>query len=153
LTADYADEVTPCALPVVTVTNAPSDLSPGDLIAMWSKIGVIPFTELTKQPFKETVQLPPLKNKVLNLTATCPSASSPVKFTQTAKITYQNPPRLALSGGILLAPGVNSFGIKTTKTGIGTGGVVTTQNSITESGGSSVQVIPFAFSNIYYAGS
>ena len=102
-----------------------------------------------------TKQFPPLKNIVADITATCVDSgtnSGTNKYTQEVKVTYQNPPRLTASGGGVLAHGVRSYGVNITKTGTGSNGQATSQNTVAVTGDPSVQVIPFGFFNIYYAG-
>lgn len=98
------------------------------------------------------MKLPPRSNLVVTVTITCGNKDD--KFpTQSIKITYQNPPGLTISGGFLVAPGVQSFGIKTITTGTNSSGVDVTQSSIAVTGNPTVQVVPFGFANIYLHGS
>jgi hypothetical protein len=94
--------------------------------------------------------LPKLTNKVLTITVQCTATEG--KQSQSIKITYQNPPRIAVSAGFLASPGVRSNGIKMTNTSVGTNGVATVQNSIAITGDPTAQVVPFSFVNLYLAG-
>lgn len=149
LKTKYFDAVGSCP-PTVTVTPANTDLPISDILSLVSKIGILSLPGVRAENENE-YHLPPFKNKILTITSACEVQK--LKFSQTVKITYQNPPRVAVSGGILFAPGVRAYGISTNQTGIGAGGVVTTQNSLVVSGHPTAQVIPFGFTNIYYAGS
>lgn len=135
-----------------SVASAPTEIPIAELLNIISK-GPFKSQEnavprIDKPPF----HLKPLKNKTVTITTSCGDTNTP-KYAQTIRITYQNPPRLAVSAGILIAPGVQSFAIKTTQTGIGSGGVVMTQNSLASNSAPTVQFIPFSFANLYYAGS
>jgi hypothetical protein len=134
----------------VSITEAPSQFPIAELMGLIPKGGFARLVAppLTTPPFHLTA----LRNKVETITTTCNGAQGS-KYIQSVAITYQNPPRVAVSAGFVAAPGVKSFGIKTMQTGVGAGGVVTTQNSLAVTGSPSFQFIPFSFANIYYAGS
>jgi hypothetical protein len=141
-------------VPTIAITPAVADSSVGDLLTLIAKVGSFGFDGGSAQAY----QLPALKNKVLTATVVCtiPAAGAipERKLTQTVTITYQNPPRFAVSAGLLVSTeGVKSFTILTKKTGVGSNGVATSQTSIGVSGNSSAQVIPFGFVNLYWAGS
>jgi hypothetical protein len=141
-------------VPTLTLTPATADSSVADLLTLFAKVG--PFA--LDGGLAKSYELPPLKNKILNVTVACNKAAAGGaaghKLTQTVKITYQNPPRIAVSAGLLVSTeGVKSYTILTTKTGVGSTGVATSQTSIGIYGNSSAQVVPFAFVNLYLAGS
>lgn len=139
-----------CASTSVTasVTRATADSPVADILALGAKVGVLGFDQAGN-----VYALDPQKDKVVSIDATC-KISADRKSTQNIKITYQNPPRIAVSTGFLLGTtGIQSYGIKTVQTGVGTGGVVNTQNSIAVTGSPTVQFIPFGFVNLYIAGS
>jgi hypothetical protein len=147
----YSAEVVPCLPPTVTITPVTSDLPIAEALGIITKIG--PFLA-PKRPEELSYDLPLLKNKLLTLTSTCETSDKPaLKFVQTVKITYQNPPRFAISAGLVASPGVKSFGLNTIQTGVGGNGVVTTQTSLAVTGSPSAQVIPFSFFNLYLTGS
>jgi hypothetical protein len=132
--------------PTLAISPALADNPVGDLLTMATKLGSL---GLDAQGY--IYELPKLRNKILTITVECTPAG--YKQTQVVKITYQNPPRLAVSGGLLVSThGVKSYGIQTVKTGTGAGGVATTQSSIAVTGSSSAQVIPFGFANLYWLG-
>jgi hypothetical protein len=140
--------------PTLTINPAVSDSSVSDLLTLIAKVGAFGYDGGTLTYH----ELPPLKNKILNISVICniPAAGGvPArKLTQTATITYQNPPRVTVSAGLLVSTeGVKSYTILTTKTGVNSSGVSTSQTSIGVSGDSSAQVIPFGFVNLYLAGS
>ncbi len=145
---------TPSCTPTLSVTPAVADSLIAEALSLIVKVG--PFAAV--RGGLTHYELPPLKNKVLNISVVCniPAAGGlPArKLTQTATITYQNPPRVAVSAGLLAATdGVKSYTILTTKTGVNSSGTSTSQTSIGISGDSSAQVIPFGFINLYLAGS
>lgn len=140
--------------PTLSITPAVADSIVSDLLTLVVKVGAF---GLDGQSYY--YELPPLKNKILTVTVACTivkTATQPArKLTQTVSITYQNPPRIVVSAGLLVSTeGVKSYSIVTTKTGVDPKtGIATTQNSIGTSGNSSAQVIPFGFVNWYWAGS
>ena len=138
-----------CSSTAVTmsITKATGDNPVPDILQLISKVGAVPFVK--EAPY---YSIPPQKNRVVSIDATC-NVGTGRKSTQSVKLTYQNPPRVAVSSGIVFAHGVDSYGFKTTQTGSGSGGVVNFQNSIAITGSPSAQVIPFGLANIYYAGS
>jgi hypothetical protein len=160
-------------VPTATLNRAVPDSVVADLLALAGKIGAFGVAP-TEGPYQQPhFALPAFRNKVLSLTVVCSIASikgdaskgdadggdasggdaNLHKLTQTVTITYQNPPRVAVSAGILVSTeGVKSYTILTTKTGVNSSGVATTQNSIGLSGDSSAQVVPFGFANLYLAG-
>ena len=140
------DECKPSSTVTISIAKVASDNPVGDLLSIASKIGNVGLDG------GHTYLLPELKNKILTIEATC-NGDSVHKSVQTAIITYQSPPRVAVSSGLVFAHGVKSYGFKTTQTGVGSGGVVGFQNSIAITGSPWGQVIPFGFANIYYAGS
>lgn len=123
-----------------------------DLIAAFAKAGVLPFAapERAAPPREFTRDLPALSSVVMTATVTCKADKT--TLIQSAKITYQNPPRVTASAGMVIAGGVRSYGVKTTVTG-SSGGVDTTQNSVSITGFPAAQVVPFSFANIRYIGS
>jgi hypothetical protein len=132
-----------------TITAAPSQFPIAELMGLIPKTGI---AALIAPPISPTpYHLKPLQNKIETITATCEAGQS--KYIQPVSITYQNPPRVSVSAGFVAAPGVESFGIKTAQTGVGAGGVVTTQNSLAITGSPAAQFIPFSFVNLYFAGS
>lgn len=140
--------------PTLTITRAVADSSISDLLTLVAKVGAFGYDGGSLTYY----ELPPLKNKVLNISVVCNIPAAGVKparkLTQTATITYQNPPRVAVSAGLLVSTeGVTSYTILTTKTGVNSSGTSTSQTSIGISGDSSAQVIPFGFVNLYLAGS
>jgi hypothetical protein len=135
--------------PTVTITPAVGDNAIADVLPILAKIGSLGFVKVKED---KGDPLPPLKNK--NLTASVACTVDGRKLTQSVKITYQSPPRIVVSAGLVVSMrGVKSYGIKTTQTGVGSNGVVTAQTSIAVTGSSSAQVIPFSFVNLYWAGS
>jgi hypothetical protein len=141
--------------PTITLTPAVADSTVADLLTLISKVGVVGFDGGGQARYYE---LPPLKNKVLNVTVVCTITKTDKlparKLTQTVTITYQNPPRIAASAGLLVSTeGVKSYTILTTKTGVGSNGADTSHTTIGISGNSSAQVIPSGFVNLYWAGS
>jgi hypothetical protein len=141
--------------PTITITPAVADSSVSDVLSLIAKIGVVGYDGGESV---RAYELPPLKNKILNATVVCNIPANGTiaarKLTQTVVITYQNPPRISVSAGLLVSTeGVKSFGIKTTKTGTGSTGADTVQTTISVTGSSSAQVIPFGFINLYLAGS
>lgn len=148
LTTSY-ENLCSSASTTVSVTRPTSDSPVPDILALIAKGG----TFLGYEASGNIYALSPQKNKILSIDATC-KISADRKSTQNVKITYQNPPRVAVSAGFLLGTtGIQSYGIKTVQNGVGTGGVVNTQNSIAVTGAPSVQFIPFSFVNLYVAGS
>ena len=140
--------------PTFNVTPAVADSTIADLLTLFVKVGAVGAVRAEPTRYR----LPALKNKVLNVTVVCKipkTDETPVRsYTQSAIITYQNPPRVAVSAGLLVsAEGVTSYTILTTKTGVNSSGTSTSQTSIGISGDSSAQVIPFGFVNLYLAGS
>jgi hypothetical protein len=133
--------------PTMTITPAITDSPVADILSMVTKVGGVGYVRA--QPLG--YQLPPLKNKNLSMTVECELASK-YKQTQTVKITYQNPPRISVSAGFVVSAGVKSYGIKTVRTGVGAGGVATTQNSIAVTGNPTAQFVPFSFVNVYWSG-
>jgi len=135
-------------IPTLTLTPAVADSPVADVLAIAAKLGTVGLDTQSQY-----YSLPPLKNKVLAANVVC-TLGDGHKLTQSVKITYQNPPRIAVSAGLVASTlGVKSYGIKTIQTGVGSGGVVTTQNSIGVTGPSSAQAIPFGFINLYWSGS
>lgn len=126
-----------------TIVPAPTDNSISNILTIIGGAGGH-FTALAKRP------LPQLTNKVLTIAVQCQGPEG--KQTQSIKVTYQNPPRIVVSAGFLVSPGVKSYGIKATNTGVGTGGVSTVQNPITVTGDPTAQVVPFSFVNLYLSG-
>jgi len=136
-----------------------------DLITAFSKLGVFgyDFVKSTPIPDKEFDRaLPPLKNTVMTAAVQCkasdgskptPGDQNQPVLIQKIAITYQNPPRVTASAGFVLAPGVKSYGVKTTNTGTGSGGVINVRNTVAVTGSPSAQVVPFAFANVYLIGS
>lgn len=134
----------------VSITRPTADSPVADILTMAAKGGAFLAVDGGGGAI---YQLDPQKNKVVSIDATC-KITADRKSTQNIKITYQTPPRIAVSAGFLLATtGIHSYGIKTAETGIGNGGVVNTQNSIAITGSPTVQFIPFSFVNLYIAGS
>jgi hypothetical protein len=135
-------------VPTLTITPAVADSPVAELLAIAAKGGILGVDTSSK-----VYGLPKLKNKVLAVTVVCTLTDSR-KLTQSVKITYQNPPRIAVSAGLVVSTlGVRSFSIKTTQTGVGSNGVVTTQNSIAQHGPSLAEVVPFSSVNLYWSGS
>jgi len=123
-----------------------------DLIAAFSKAGVLPFAAMvTTAPKKYTRDLPALSSEVLTATVTCKGEKDRT-LVQKVNITYQNPPRVTASAGMVIARGVASYGVKTMVTGT-SNGIVTTQNTVAVTSLPSAQVVPFTFANIYLVGS
>jgi hypothetical protein len=126
LTTSY-DNLCSSTSTTVSVTRPSSDSPVPDILALIAKGGPI---ALYEGAAANVYELSPQKNKILSIDATC-KIGTDRKSTQNVKITYQTPPRVAVSAGFLLATtGIQSYGIKTVQTGVGTGGVVNTQNSI-----------------------
>jgi hypothetical protein len=135
-------------VPTLTITPAVADSPVPDLLALVAKAGIVGLDAQSNY-----YALPPLKNKILTVAVVC-TLSDSRKLTQSVKITYQNPPRIAVSAGLVVSTlGVRSFSIKTVQTGVGSNGVVTTQNSIAQHGPSLAEVVPFSFVNLYWSGS
>jgi hypothetical protein len=135
--------------PTLSVANAPTDSSISDVMGLLTKLGGGGHLALL-QP--TPYELPPISNKVATFTVEC-APKDGIKQTQTVKITYQNPPRMSVSTGILISSGVKSYGIKTTTTGVNSSGVTTTQSAVAVTGNPTVQVVPFGMANIYLMGS
>ena len=152
-TTEYSPKVSSCLPPTATITPATSDLPIAEALGIIAKLGPF-FVNPTTGSTGKTYDLPPLKNKLLTLSATCDTSDKPaLKLTQSVKITYQNPPRFSVSTGLVASSGVKSFGLKTTQTGVGSNGVVTTQTTVAVTGSPTAQVIPFSFFNLYLTGS
>ena len=135
--------------PTMTTLPAVGDNPMADILPILAKVGSV---GLIRGKGDKGNPLPPLKNKSLTASVACTVDGR--KLTQSVKITYQSPPRIVVSAGLVVsALGVKSYGIKTTQTGVGSNGVVTTQNSIAVTGSPSAQVIPFSFVNLYLSGS
>jgi len=134
--------------PNITITPAVGDNPIADILPIVAKIGGVGFLERKED---KGVPLPPLKNRVLTASVACTVDGR--KLTQSVKITYQSPPRIVVSAGLIVSQGVKSYGIRTIQTGVGSNGVVTTQSSIAVTGSPSAQVIPFSFVNLYLSGS
>jgi len=130
----------------LSITRATSDTTVPDFLSMVVKVGVVPLDG--SQPYI----LAPQKNKIVSIDATC-NIGNGRKSTQSIKITYQNPPRVAISAGFVLATGIKSYGFRTTKTGVGANGIVTTQNELAVTASPTAQFIPFSLVNLYVAGS
>jgi len=131
----------------VSITRATTDVPVSDILSLAVKAGVFGFDAIGR-----SYDLAPQTNKIVSIDATC-NGGLGRKSTQNVKITYQNPPRVAVSTGLVVAHGVKSYGVNTSNTGVGTGGVVTTQNTVAVTGSPAGQVIPFGLVNIYYSGS
>lgn len=127
-----------------SIAPAPTDSAIPNIVSIIG--GIHGAAAVTAQP------LPTLKNKVLTVNVEC-DVSQQLKQTQIIKITYQNPPRIAVSGGFLVSPGVKSYGIKTTDTGVGANGLANVQNAIAVTNNPTAQVVPFSLVNLYLAGS
>lgn len=139
--------------PTITLNPVVPESAVAELLTLIARVG-----SLGVDGGSSYYELPALKNKVLNVTVACIIPKSDRipqrKLTQAVTITYQNPPRIAVSAGLLASTeGVKSYTILTTKTGVSSSGVDTSQTSIGVSGNSSAQVIPFGFVNVYLWGS
>jgi hypothetical protein len=128
-----------------------------DLIAAFAKAGVIPFIAFApstsvKNEKKFTRDLPPLSSEVMTAAVKCEDKSQSRTLVQNIKITYQNPPHISASVGLVIARGVPAYGVKTAVTGTNNG-VITTQSTVAVTSLPAAQVVPFTFANIYWAGS
>jgi hypothetical protein len=137
----------PASTTTVSVVKATSETPIAEILQMAVKVGVFGADQTSR-----SYLLPAQSNKVVSIDATC-NTTAGRKSTQNVRITYQSPPRVAVSTGLVIAPGVNSYGIKTIQTGVDSGGVVTTQNQVAITGSPAGQVIPFGLVNIFYSGS
>lgn len=131
----------------VSINRENSDSPVADILSLAVKIGAFGFDQSGR-----SYLLPAQKNKVVSIDAVC-NVGTGRKSTQNVTINYQNPPRVAVSSGLIFAHGVSSYGVNTSQTGVGSGGVVTTQNTVAVTGSPAAQVIPFGLVNIYYSGS
>jgi hypothetical protein len=145
---DYTCATTLAESPVISSSPVP------ELIAALAKLGAIaPFgfaAESTKKEFAR--DLPALSSAAMTATVKCQDKTKTATSIQSVKITYQNPPRVTGSVGLVTARGVPSYGVKTTDTGT-VNGVITTQNTVAITALPAAQVIPFTFANIYWIGS
>lgn len=145
-------------IPTATLNRAVPDSTVSDLLALAGKVGAFGLAPNAASYQQPHFALPAFRNEVLNVTVVCSIASTDSdpnihKMTQTVTITYQNPPRIAASAGLIVSTeGVKSYTILTTKTGVNSSGAATTQSSIGLSGNSAAQVVPFGFANLYLAG-
>jgi hypothetical protein len=131
----------------VSITRASMEIPVADILALAVKVGVFGLDAAGR-----SYELPPQTNKILSIDATC-NVGAGRKSTQNVKITYQNPSRVAVSGGLVVSHGVRSYGVNTSQNGMGAGGVVTTLNTVAVTGSPAGQVIPFGLVNIYCSGS
>jgi hypothetical protein len=134
-----------------TRAAAPSAITPTDIIALISKGLTVGFDGgHGATPTPKDFYLDSGRNVALTASISCTNSKRTLK--QDIKVTYQNPPPVAVSAGVLIGTShIRSYGISTAQTGI-TGGVATTQNAVAVTGSPTVQFIPFSYFNLYWCG-
>lgn len=143
LITDYGDAKCASKFTNISVSKASTDSPIPDILSLALKGGAF---GIEAPPMYE---IPPQSNRIVQIDATC-KLDGDRKYTQSIKITYQNPPRVIVTAGLVLAHGVESYGLNSSVTGSGAGGTVTTQNMVAVTGSPAQEVIPFGFANIYY---
>jgi hypothetical protein len=105
-------------------------------------------------PAATTIVLPDLANVKDTVTLSCNDATGkPTKIVKTVAVTFQNPPLVNASAGLLVSTlGKKQYGVNTTETGV-TNGTVSSQYAIGVTSTSTVQLVPIAFINLFGWGS